>query len=100
MNKTINKIKVIFDTPNSKPRNKKLDLIFGIIAIGLLIAAAWMTFSFDPLAVKINKWQSSLMGNGKPGEFYPALTIFILALPPLLLLMLVKLLFLKKFRKP
>ncbi len=72
--------------------NKKLNAVFGSIAFGLLVAAAYLTLSHHNVAVKINLWQAKVMGDNK---YFPVLTIFLLALPPLLLLLLVKVLVLK-----
>ena len=86
----------IFKIAVSK-ENKTLNSVLGSIAIGILIAAAWLTFSHHPLANRISLWQAGLMG-GK-GGYFPALTIFLLALPPLLLLLPVKIIILNLIRK-
>ncbi|NOT92367.1 hypothetical protein [Ferruginibacter sp.] len=76
--------------------NKKLNAVFGSIAFGLLIAAVYLTLSGHNMAVKINLWQGKVMGDDK---YFPVLTIFFLALPPLLLLLLVKVVVLKLQKK-
>ena len=73
--------------------NKTLNRIFGSIAIGLLIAATYLTFSQHPIANSISKWQSGLVNNKK--EYYPALTIYLLVIPPLLILLAVKIFILR-----
>jgi hypothetical protein len=85
----------IFKMAASK-ENKTLNVIFGSIAIGTLIAATYLTFSHHPIANRISQWQAGLM-NEKDG-YFPALTIFLLALPPLLLLLPVKIIILKLIR--
>jgi hypothetical protein len=59
----------------------------GILAFLILIAATFLTVSYHPITQKINEWQADMMGDNK---YFPALTIFTLALPPLLLLLGVK----------
>jgi hypothetical protein len=86
----------IFKLAASK-ENKKLNIIFGSIAIGILIAAAWLTFSHHPIANRISLWQAGLMS--ERDGYFPALTIFLLALPPLLLLLPVKIIILTLTRK-
>ena len=86
----------IFKIAVSK-ENKTLNSVLGSIAIGILIAAAWLTFSHHPLANRISLWQAGLMG--EKGEYFPALTIFLLALPPLLLLLPVKIIIFNLIRK-
>jgi hypothetical protein len=75
---------------------KKLNTVFGSIAFGLLIAAAYLTFTQHHFAIAINLWQAKLMGDNK---YFPVLTVFLLALPPLVLLLLIKLLVLKLMKK-
>lgn len=86
----------IFKIAVSK-ENKTLNSVLGSIAIGILIAAAWLTFSHHPLANLISLWQAGFMG--EKGGYFPALTIFLLALPPLLLLLPVKIIILNLIRK-
>jgi len=63
--------------------SQNLNKIFGTLAFLILIAATWLTLSHQPIAQKINVRQAGIKGDN---EYYPAFTIFILALPPLLLL--------------
>ncbi len=77
----------IFQEAASK-ENKILNVIFGSIAIGLLIAATYLTFSHHPITNEISRWQSNFVG--EKNKFYPVLTICILALPPLLILLPIK----------
>lgn len=77
--------------------NKTLNIIFGSIAIGILLAATWLTLSHHSLANRISQWQAALMN--EKNEYFPALTIFLLALPFLLLLLPVKIIILNLIRK-
>jgi hypothetical protein len=86
----------IFKLAASK-ENKTLNTIFGSMAIGILIAATYLTFSHHPIANRISLWQAGLMS--EKDEYFPALTILLLALPPLLLLLPVKIIILKLIRK-
>jgi hypothetical protein len=86
----------IFREAASK-ENKTLNIIFGSIAIGISIAATYLTFSHHPLANHIRLWQAGLMN--EKNKYFPALTIFLLDLPPLLLLLPVKIIILKSIRK-
>lgn len=79
---------------NSK--SKSVNLIFGGIAIGLLIAATSLTFAGHPYAITVNRWQEKAMGDN---EYFPVLSIFLLALPPLLALLLIKLIVLTLIKK-
>ena len=85
----------IFQEAASK-ENKTLNVIFGSITFGLLIAATYLTLTHHPFANTINLWQAKLMGDDK---YFPALTILLLVLPPLLILLPVKLLVFKFFKK-
>jgi hypothetical protein len=82
----------IFRQIQSK-ENKKLNAIFGVIAFGILIAATWLTLSHHTLADKISRWQGEQMNDRR--KYFPVLTIFLLALPPLLILLPLKLFLLK-----
>ncbi len=82
----------IFQEAASK-ENKTLNVIFGSIAIGLLIAATYLTFSHHPIAKDISRWQSKLVS--EKNKYYPVLTICILALPPLLILLPIKIFILR-----
>ena len=73
-----------------------VNLIFGSIAFGLLIAVTYLTLTQHHFAITINLWQAKMMGDNK---YFPVLTIFLLALPPLVLLLLIKLLVLKLMKK-
>jgi hypothetical protein len=85
----------IFTLAASK-ENKTLNIIFGSIALCILIAAAYLTFSQHAIANRISLWQAGFMS--EKGKYFPALTICLLALPPLLLLLPVKLFMLKIIR--
>ncbi|MBL7723718.1 MAG: hypothetical protein JNK27_06200 [Chitinophagaceae bacterium] len=69
-----------------------MNTVFGSIALGILVVATYMTFSHHPMAGIVSKWQSGVIGRD---EYFPALTIFLLAIPALLVLMVVKLLLVK-----
>jgi hypothetical protein len=73
-----------------------MNKLFGTLAFTILIAATWLTLSHHPITGKINTWQAGMMGENK---FFPALTIFILALPPLILLLGVKFIVLKRIKR-
>jgi hypothetical protein len=73
-------------------KTKSINVIFGSIAVILLIMATYLTLTHHHFAVTINMWQVKLTGDNK---YFPVLTILLLALPPLLLLLLVKLIILK-----
>ncbi|GEM_PF-1469539 len=79
-------------TTSGKKKQINMNTVFGGIALGILIAAVYLTFSHHPLAYVVSKWQSGMMGRD---EYFPALTIFLLAIPALLVLMVVKLLLAK-----
>lgn len=61
--------------------------IFSVLPFAILAAACYITLSNSWIAPSINKWQAGMMGDNK---YFPVLTIFILSLPPLLLLFLAK----------
>lgn len=67
--------------------------IFAILPFAVLAAACYITLSGSWITPSINKWQAGMMGDNK---YFPVLTIFILSLPPLLLLLLLKWLMKKK----
>lgn len=69
---------------------KKFMAIFPFI---LLVIATYLTFSNSWIVPEINKWQAKIIGGNK---FFPALTIFIIVLPPLLVLVFLKLWLQKK----
>lgn len=64
-----------------------MNKIFGTLGIAVLIAATAVTFSNTWPTGEINQWQVKMMGDNK---YFPALTIFIMALPPLILLLVIK----------
>lgn len=64
-----------------------MNRLISTTAFCILIAATWLSFSNSWVAADINSWQAKNNGGG----YYPALSIFVLSIPPLLLLALVKL---------
>ncbi len=58
-----------------------------VFAFAILAAATAVTLSNSWIVPGINLWQTKLVGDN---SYFPALTIFILALPPLLLLLAIK----------
>lgn len=74
-----------------------LNKIFGTAGIVAVCIATWITLSDQPIAQKINLWQADMMDDNK---YFPALTIFVLVLPVLLILLLAKMYFLKREKKP
>ena len=73
-----------------------LNKILGTLGFLVLAVATWITLSGQPIANRINTWQANMMGDNK---YFPALTIFMIALPPLVLLALVKLVMMRKSTK-
>lgn len=73
-----------------------MNKVFGTLAFAILIAATWLILSHHPITDEINTWQAGMMGDNK---FFPVLTIFIMALPPLLLLLAIKFFILRKVKK-
>jgi hypothetical protein len=73
-----------------------MNKVFGTMAFLILIVATWLTVSHHPITDKINALQAGLMGDNK---YFPAFTIFALALPPLLLLLGVKKILLSRAKK-
>lgn len=71
---------------------KKVDKILVYLTFILLILSAYLTFTNTWLANDINKLQMQWMGERK---FYPILTMGILFIPPMLILLPLKL-YLKK----
>lgn len=59
----------------------RVALIF--LAIAILGAAAFFARSDYWIVPHINRWQANLLGDNK---YFPVLTVFILALPPLFLI--------------
>jgi hypothetical protein len=64
-----------------------MNKIFGAAAITILITATAITILNKWPAPLINQWQIKITNDDK---YFPALTIFIMALPPLLVLFLIK----------
>lgn len=64
-----------------------MNKIFGALSIAVIIAATAITLSSTWPSGAINLWQVKLTGDNK---YFPALTIFIIALPPLLVLVIIK----------
>lgn len=64
-----------------------MNKIFGALGIAVIIAATAITLSNTWPSGPINLWQVKLTGDNK---YFPALTIFIIALPPLLVLVVIK----------
>ncbi|GEM_PF-5021310 len=58
-----------------------------ISPIILLAVATYLTFSNSWIVPDINRWQAGIIGENK---YYPAFTICILVLPPLLVLLVIK----------
>ncbi len=73
-----------------------MNKIFGAISIAILITATAVVFSNNWPAGAINSWQAKMMGDNK---YFPVLTIFIIALPGLLVVLLIKKLLLRQSKK-
>lgn len=63
---------------------KKVVPFLPFIIIGI---STWLTLTGRWIVPSVNQWQADMMGDNK---YFPALTIFILALPPLLILVGIK----------
>ncbi len=74
-----------------------MNKVLGLLAIGVLVVAVWLTVSQHPITYKINSWQAAMMGDNK---YFPALTICMLALPPLVILLAIKKMLLLKNKIP
>lgn len=61
--------------------------LIALAAFAILAVSTWLTLTGRWITPSINAWQASVMGDR---SYYPALTIFLLAIPPLLLLALIK----------
>lgn len=60
---------------------------FGYAAILILALSTYVGLSGHRLGLAINRWQASFLGDG---SYFPALTIFAVAIPALLVLALIK----------
>lgn len=60
-----------------------------VLAMAILVTSAFLAKSNFWIVPSINRWQADLLGENK---YFPVLTVFILALPVLLLLAVIKLL--------
>lgn len=69
---------------------------FGLIAFLILGVSTYISLSGHHLGMAIHRWQASIIGDG---SYFPALTIFVLAIPPLLILALIKYVMTQKKRK-
>ncbi len=70
---------------------------FGIIAFLILGVSTYISLSGHHLGMAINRWQASIIGGG---SYFPALTIFVFAIPPLLVLALIKFAVTEKKKSP
>lgn len=61
--------------------------VIAILPLIILAVSTWLTLSNRWIVPSINEWQAGMMGDNK---YFPVLTIFILTLPPLLVLLLIK----------
>jgi hypothetical protein len=61
--------------------------IIAVLPLVILAISTWLTLTNRWVVPAINEWQASMMGDNK---YFPVLTIFVLALPPLLVLLLIK----------
>lgn len=71
-------------------------ILFTFLAMAILGTAAFLARSDYWIVPEINHWQARMLGANK---YFPALTVFILALPPLLMLAIAKL-WLQKRKSP
>jgi hypothetical protein len=75
---------------------KRLDTIFGLLSLGILSAGLWLAFTHTWIAKDINRWQLRVMDGN---NFFPFLTAAIIAIPPMLVLLVIKKALLKKYSK-
>ncbi len=66
-----------------------------LLALLIIGAAAFMARSDWWIVPDINRWQANILGENR---YFPMLTVFILAIPPLLVLALLKIALTKKKR--
>jgi hypothetical protein len=64
---------------------KKIILV--ILPLVVIAGSVYITLTGSWISPDINKWQSGILGDN---TYFPVFTIFILALPPLLLLAFIK----------
>lgn len=76
----------------------RLDKIFGGITLIMLCVCAFLAFSGAWIARDIIHWQTENLST-EAGKYQPAITLFILVIPPLLVLLPVKLLLLNRIRR-
>jgi hypothetical protein len=61
--------------------------LFGILPFIIIAISVYITLSNRWIAPGINQWQAGMMNDQK---YFPVLTAFIIALPALILLLLIK----------
>lgn len=61
--------------------------LFAFMPFLIIAVCTWCTLTGKWIVPNINQWQSDLMGDHK---YFPVLTIFIMAIPPLLILLALK----------
>jgi hypothetical protein len=61
--------------------------LFALLPFLILAISTWLTLSDRWIAPSINEWQAGMMGDTK---YFPVLTAFIIALPALLIVLLIK----------
>ena len=61
--------------------------LFALLPFLILAISTWLTLSDRWIAPSINEWQANMMGDNK---YFPVLTAFIIALPALLIVLLIK----------
>lgn len=75
---------------------KRISKMLVVLILALLIFSAWCAFTNTWLAKDINTWQ---MGILKKPQFMPALTMFLMFIPPALVLLVVKVFIIKKMKE-
>lgn len=75
---------------------KTIDSIIVYLTFIMLIGSAFLAFSNEWLAKDINLWQMQFLGENK---CYPIITVFCLFVPPMLILLPIKLLIKNKTEK-
>lgn len=75
---------------------KKINSVFGAAAFIIIGVSTFLVLSGNSMATAINEWQAGVMGGH---EYFPVLSICLLALPLLLVLLLIKKIIIRKNTK-
>lgn len=75
--------------------DKRISKMLVVLIFALLIFSAWCAFTNTWVAKDINTWQMVFL---KKPQFMPALTMFLMFIPPALVLLVVKVFINKKMK--